>query len=121
MTATGTPKTAVTGYLPSNTSEPVSAVGLFRCQRAGAGNRTERLLAAHLLDDLVVVPRIFGFLRRLHLHDVHGMHHDAVRPDIAALGEHVVDLGPLELCHDLVGIGGSDSLDGLEIGQRSGV
>ena len=101
---------------------PARRAGAPPCYFFGAsghrpGDRAERLLAVHRLHHLVVVPRIFRFLRRLHLHDVHVVDHGAVGADVAALGEHVVDLGLLQLRHDLVGIGRAGRLDGLQVGQ----
>src|SRR6202011_983442 len=71
--------------------------------------------AAHFLDQLVIVPWVLGFLRRLHLHDVHFMHHHAVGADVAALGEHVVDFHFLQLGHYLVGVGGFDGIHRLQV------
>src|SRR3569832_2013344 len=53
-------------------------------QRAGGGReRPECLFAAHLLDELVIVPGVLRFGRRLHLHHVHVVHHQAVQADVA--------------------------------------
>src|SRR6266446_3207961 len=132
MTATRKPKISVTEW-----SEWTGA--LFRqAERASAGcrggparllggertktrDRTESLLAVHLLYHLVVVPRVLGFLRRLDLHHVHVVDHHAVRADIPALGEHVVDLHFFQFCHDFVGISSPGGLDSLEVVHRGRV
>ena len=39
----------------------------------------------------VVVPRLLDIARRLHLHEVHVVHHAAILADNAVGGEHVID------------------------------
>src|SRR3974390_3113042 len=108
ITATGMPRTWVTGladWRPRPQGAPWSR--LLRRERAQARDRPEGLLARHHLDHLVIVPGILRLLRRLDLHHVHVVDHDAVGTDVAAPGEHVVDLRPLEFRHHRVGVGGA--------------
>src|SRR5271168_2843427 len=91
-------------------------------QRAGrVGELAERLFALHRLEDLVEVPVAFRLGGRLHLNDVHVVLEQAVGADYAVGDENVVDLRLVHLVHDLVGIGRTNRLDRVEIGERRGI
>src|SRR5690606_21064696 len=52
--------------------------------------------------DLVVVPRVLGFPRSFHLHEVHVVDHTAILPNLAIGGKKVVHLHFAHLRRNLV-------------------
>src|SRR6202044_3674321 len=100
IAGSGTPNTAVTTPPPSGTGRSTATPRRVHRQNLLLGQSTGRIglrpvgfLPRHHLDHLVVVPRILRLCRVLHLHDVHGVHHQAVGANVPVLGEHIVDLG----------------------------
>src|SRR4051794_16449321 len=53
--------------------------------------REEGLLAWDRREHLVIIPWAFAFGRRLHLEELHVMHHAAVRQNVTAAREEIVD------------------------------
>src|ERR1700684_2197434 len=100
IAGSGTPNTAVTRS-PSWAGRSIATprrvhTRLFLGQGTGRiGLRPVGFLPRHHLDHLVVVPRVLRLRRSLHLHDVHGVHHQTVGAYVAVLREHIVDLGLL--------------------------
>src|SRR5262245_55963532 len=60
-------------------------------QRAGRIGRAKCPFARNRGEYLVVVPRIFAFLRRLDLHEPEIMHHQIVLAQPAVAGENILD------------------------------
>src|ERR1700674_1146258 len=71
-------------------------------QRAGWVGRLEGVDGRNGLDDLVVVPRVFRFLGRLDLREVHVVTMQSVGADPAVLREEVVHGQLAHLGHHLV-------------------
>src|SRR3984885_15953857 len=122
IAGSGTPNTAVTTPPPSGTGRSTATPRRVHRQDLVLGQGTGRIglcpvgfLPRHHLDHLVIVPRVLRLRRGFHLHDVHGVHHQSVGAYVSVLGEHVVDLDLLELCHDQVRIGRPYRLDRVQI------
>src|SRR5690606_17988713 len=78
-------------------------------------------IAWQCLDDVVVVPRLFGFGWLLDLHEVHVVDHAAIFAYIAVLGEEVVDLVGFHPFHQGIAIISTTGLDALQIEVDGGI
>src|ERR1044071_1261244 len=88
------------GPAPSPMCSTATAWPLLR-ERAAALRRLDiGFVAGNGGEDLVVVPVLLALVRLLHFHQVHVVDHAAVRADLAAVREHVVDRHGVQLLGD---------------------
>ena len=83
--------------------------------------RDEGLIAGDDLDELVVIPLIFGLGRRFDLHERHIVHHASIRTDDTIFGKKIIDLSGFHFGHHLVAIIAANRFDGIEIKVGGGL